>query len=87
LPHNQNRLQHPISDKQITLKSFTIEVIDDIMADIFKQKSPFERLKIAFGLWNSARTQLFHNLRSLQPDWDEEKIRQEIAKRISHGTT
>jgi hypothetical protein len=87
LPHNQNRHQPPISDKQITLKSFHIEVIDDFMVDVFKQKSPLERLKIAFGLWNSARTQLFHNLRSLQPDWDEEKIQQEVAKRISHGTT
>jgi hypothetical protein len=57
------------------------------MADIFKQKSPLERLKIAFGLWNSAKTQLFHYLRSFQPDWDENKIRQEIAKRISHGAT
>jgi len=67
------------------LESLPIEVIDDIMADIYKQKSPLERLKIAFDLWNSARTQLFHNLRSLRPDWDDEKIRREIAKRISHG--
>ncbi len=69
------------------MESIHIDVIDDIMVDIYKQKSPFERLKIAFGLWNSARTQLFHNLRSLWPDWDEEKIWREIAKRISHGAT
>jgi hypothetical protein len=67
------------------LESFHIDVIDDLMVDIYKQKSPFERLKIAFGLWSSVRTQLFHNLRSIWPDWDEEKIRREIAKRISHG--
>jgi hypothetical protein len=69
------------------LESFHIDVIDDIMVDIYKQKSPFERLIIAFGLWDSARTQLFYNLRSLWPDWDEEKIWREIAKRISHGAT
>jgi hypothetical protein len=57
------------------------------MADIYKQKSNLERLKIAFGIWNSARKQLFHNLRSLHPDWDEKKIRREVAKRISHGAT
>jgi len=73
--------------KLLSLESFHIEVIDDLMADIFKQKSSLERLKIAFGLWNSARTQLFHYLSSLQPDWDEKKIWQELAKRISHGTT
>jgi len=67
------------------VESFPIDVIDDIMVDIYKQKSSYERLKIAFGLMNSARIQLFHNLRSLWPDWDEEKIRREVAKRISHG--
>jgi hypothetical protein len=65
--------------------SIPIDVIDDIMVEIFKQKSALQRLKIAFGMWNSARTQLFHNLRSLRPEWDEEKIRREVARRISHG--
>ncbi len=87
MPHKENRNHYYISDKHSKVKSLHIEVIDDIMIDIFKQKSPLERLKIAFGLWHSARTQLFHYLRSLQPDWDEKKIRQEVAKRISHGAT
>jgi hypothetical protein len=76
-----------MSKINIESESFPIDLIDDIMVDIYKQKSPFERLKIAFGFWNSARTQLYHNLHSLWPDWDEEKIRREIAKRISHGAT
>ena len=87
MPHKKDQDHSYIPDKQYKLKSVHIEVIDDIMIDIYKQKSSLERLKIAFGLWNSARTQLFYYLRSLQPDWDEEKIRKEMAKRISHGTT
>lgn len=62
-----------------------IEVIDDDMCNVLKKKTSLERLKIAFGLWNSAKTQLFNNLQSLHPDWDEEKIRQETVRRISHG--
>ncbi len=27
-----------------------IEIIDDIMSDIFRQKTPLERLKISFAL-------------------------------------
>ncbi|MGD9347103.1 MAG: hypothetical protein PVH84_14635, partial [Candidatus Aminicenantes bacterium] len=76
---------NPNSDTEQKSESFHIEVIDDILIDLYKQKSPLERLQIAFGLWKSASTQLFYNLRSLYPDWDEKKIRQEIAKRISHG--
>ncbi len=63
-----------------------IEIIDAVMVDIFKQKSYLERLKIAFAFWSSARNQLFYNLRSLHPDWNEEKIASEVASRISHGT-
>jgi hypothetical protein len=62
-----------------------VEVIDDVMCDIFKKKTHLERLMIAFGLWHSAKTQLFYNLQSLHPEWDEEKIRQETVRRISHG--
>jgi len=62
-----------------------IEAVDDVMGKILKQKSPFERLEIAFGLWRSARKQLFFYLRSLHPDWDDTKIHNEVIKRISHG--
>lgn len=67
------------------VESFSIDVIDDAMVAIYKKMSSCERLKIAFGLMNSTRKQLYHNLRSLRPDWDEDKIRREMAKRISHG--
>lgn len=62
-----------------------LEVVDDVMCKILRQKSPLERLKIAFGLWSSARKQLFHYLRSLHPDWDEKRISSEVIRRISHG--
>ena len=62
-----------------------LEVVDDVMCEILKQKSPLERLKIAFGLWSSARKQLFNYLRSLHPDWDEKRISSEVIRRISHG--
>jgi len=68
------------------LESFHFDIIDDIMVDIYKHKSPSERLRIAFGLWNSARNLLFYNLCSLWPDWNEDKIKREIAKRMSHGS-
>ena len=85
MPFKESHHNNPISDDRPKLESIHIEIIDELMIDIFKQKSPLERLKIAFRLWNSAKTQLFHNLRSLHPDWDEKKIRRELAKRISHG--
>jgi len=67
------------------MKIDRMEIIDDAMCDVLIQKTPYERLKIAFGLWRSARYQLSCYLHTLHPDWDEEKLNREIAKRISHG--
>lgn len=59
--------------------------VDDQMVEILRRKTPAERLAIAFGLWRSARLILTGCLKSLHPEWDEEKVRQEVARRLSHG--
>lgn len=68
------------------LPSRQIESIDKAMAEIYRKKTPAQRLQIAFGLWRSARTLLFNLLRSLHPEWDEKRLQREVARRISHGT-
>ncbi|GAB4294733.1 MAG: hypothetical protein Kow0090_09540 [Myxococcota bacterium] len=62
-----------------------VEVIDDDMADVFKKKTPQERLAIAFGLWESAEKLLTNYLCAEHPGWDEERIRREGTRRLSHG--
>jgi hypothetical protein len=63
------------------------EHIDDAIASIYRNKSPFERLRLAFGLWSLTKSVLVNSLRSLHPDWEEKKIQKEAARRISHGAT
>jgi hypothetical protein len=63
-----------------------IEIIDDVVAKILKEKTPQQRLAIAFNLWTSARKQLSNYLRAEHPDWSDSKIQKEVAKRLSHGT-
>lgn len=62
-----------------------IEIIDDMMAELYKKRAPIERLQIAFGLWRSTKIQLCNCLRSLHPEWNEEKVQKEVVRRISHG--
>ena len=68
-----------------TLDSRQIESVDEVMAAIYKLKTPTERLQIAFGLWRSAKILLYNNLRSLHPDWDSKRLQSEVARRMSHG--
>lgn len=62
-----------------------IEVVDDVMAEIFRQKTPAERIEIGFKLSTSARKMLTAHLKSIHPDWDDKQVSQEVAKRMSHG--
>ncbi len=62
-----------------------IEVMDDAVADVLRQKTAVERLRIGFRMWRSARVILGASIRSLHPDWDEQAVNREIARRISHG--
>jgi len=63
-----------------------VEIIDDLMAKVFKEKTPQQRLAIAFGMWTSAKKQMTNYLRSQHPEWDETMLKKEVAKRLSHGT-
>jgi len=69
----------------MAINKLRIEAVDESMAEIYRRKSPAERLQIAFGLWRSARTLLFNLLRDANPDWDEKRLQREVARRISHG--
>jgi hypothetical protein len=62
-----------------------IEVIDDQMAEVLRRKTGAERLAIAFGLYASARRMLLSHLRAQHPDWREEQVIAEAARRLSHG--
>jgi hypothetical protein len=62
-----------------------IEVVDDMMAEVLRRKTPAERISIGFGLWTSARKMLLSHLGSTHPEWDAERLTKEVAKRLSHG--
>ena len=62
-----------------------IEVIDNRMAEIFREKTPQQRLSIAFGMWSSARKYLVNYLKTEHPDWSDTVIQKETARRLSHG--
>ncbi|MEI7686841.1 MAG: hypothetical protein WCL32_17615 [Planctomycetota bacterium] len=62
-----------------------IEVMDDAMADILRQKTEVERLRIAGRMWKSARVILRGAIRTEHPEWDNVRVDREIANRISHG--
>jgi hypothetical protein len=66
-------------------RTIVIEVMDDDMARVIRSKSGAERLRIASGMYRSAREMLRSHLRAEHGDWDETRIQQEASRRLSHG--
>ena len=62
-----------------------IEVIDDIMAEVLQLKTPAERLRIGFNLWESAHRMLKVHLGKTHPEWNAGQLEKEVARRLSHG--
>ena len=62
-----------------------VEMPDEALLDILRQKTPAERLQIAGRMWKSARVLLRGAIHTAHPDWNDDQINREIARRISHG--
>ena len=67
------------------LEQRRIEVMDNVQAEILKKKTPAERIRIGASFWTSAFAMLAAHLRKIHPEWPDEKIRREVAGRLSHG--
>lgn len=63
-----------------------LEILDEKIIGILRQKSPQERLSIAFNLWKTARKFLVNHLKNTHTDWDKRKIQIEVLKRFLYGS-
>lgn len=62
-----------------------IEVVDEEMAAVLRSKTGAERLRIASGMFAAARRMLASQLTSEHPEWDEQRVQAEVARRIAGG--
>jgi hypothetical protein len=63
-----------------------IEVVDDQMAEVLRNKTPAERLRIGFNMWISTRRMLLSHLSNTHPEWSREEVEREVARRLLHGS-
>jgi hypothetical protein len=63
-----------------------IELLDPAMVAVLRGKTPAERLAIAFAANRTMRLRLEGHLRTRHPDWSDQAIQREIARRMSLGT-
>lgn len=74
-------------NERLRLDPRNVEIVDEDVARILRGKTGAERLRIAFGMYESARNMLTSMLTADHPGWTEEQVRTEVNKRLSHGYT
>ena len=63
-----------------------IELLDETVAEILRRKTPTERLAIGLEMNRTARLMIAASLRAYHPNWTEEQILAEVARRMLDGT-
>jgi hypothetical protein len=63
-----------------------IELLDEAMVEVFRRKTPVERVAMIFAANRTIRLRLEGHLRSRHPEWDDQTLIEEIARRMSRGT-
>ncbi len=67
------------------IRNVSFEIIDDQMAEILRRKTDAQRLRSVDGFWRSARAILRAAIVTEHPDWTNDQINRQIARRISNG--
>lgn len=62
-----------------------IELPDQKMIAVLRRMTPAKRLETAFYLARLVRKMMLAQAASAHPDWTEEQIREEVARRILRG--
>jgi hypothetical protein len=59
-----------------------IEVIEDDLAEILRQKTPAERIAMAADANETARIITAAGIRHCHPEWSEQQVQREVARRM-----
>jgi hypothetical protein len=63
-----------------------IEMVDDDMVRVLRGMTGEQRLRIASGMFAAAGRMLASQLAAEHPEWDEQRLQRETARRLSHGS-
>jgi len=63
-----------------------IEVVDDAVADVLRRKTVTERIEMVFAANRLIRLRIEGHLRTEHPDWSDEHVAAEVAKRVLRGS-
>ena len=73
-------------EKNLRLDRGQIEVVDDRVAEILSKKTGQERLEMVWDSWDFFCQWIEAYVKNIHPEWTQEQIQKEIARRVMYGT-
>ena len=73
----------PVSDRPVRKSRPCIELLDGAVVEVLRRKTPTERVAMIFAANRTMRLRLEGHFRTRHPDWDNQTVMQEIARRMS----
>jgi hypothetical protein len=64
-----------------------IEVMDDVLVEVLRQKTPAQRVAMIDAAHRTARHLIAAGVRQQYPDWDESDVATEVIRRLSGGAS
>jgi hypothetical protein len=72
--------------RELRLDHGQIEVLDQSMAEVLRQKTAAERVEMISAAHRTARQLVTGGVRHQHPDWDEAQVEAEVRRRLLGGT-
>ena len=67
--------------------NFIVEFMDREMVEILRSKTVTEKIAMVGAAHRTAKKLVACGIRGRHPDWTEEEIQSEVARRMINGTT
>ena len=77
----------PMTSTGFRLDDGQIEVVDPFVAECLRRRTFAERMEMVFEANRTMRLLIAGRLNTDHPDWTDEQIQAEVARRMLHGTT
>jgi hypothetical protein len=62
-----------------------IEVLDDALAEVFRLKTPAEKIQMIAAAHRTARQLIAAGVRRQHPEWDVAQVEAEVLRRLTRG--
>ena len=62
-----------------------IEVVDDLVAQILRTKTPDQRVAMIFHCGQRVRWAMEAGIRNFHPEWNDQQVAAEVARRLSNA--